>query len=63
MAAFKRYFESNQCAKTLNTIEKLLNLNKIEISVIVDELLKCNNTKRDEFILEFENGEKDYRKK
>ena len=34
-----------------------------EISNIVDEYLKYINTKRDEYKLEIENGEKDYRKK
>ena len=33
-----------------------------EISNVVDEYLKYINTKRDEFRLEFENDEKDYRK-
>ena len=33
-----------------------------EILNIVDEYLKNINTKRDEFKLEFENGEKDHRK-
>ena len=44
------------------TIEKLLKLNDNEISNTVDELLKKNNNKRDEFKIEFENVEKDYRK-
>ena len=33
-----------------------------EISTIVDEYLKYINTKREKFKLNFENGEKDYRK-
>ena len=37
--------------------------NHNELSDIVGEFMKQTNTKRDEFILEFENGETDYRKK
>ena len=62
VAALNRYFESNQCEEILNTSKKLLKMNDNEISNIVDEYLKYINTKRDEFKLEFENGEKDYRK-
>ena len=57
-----RYFESNQCEEILNTIKKHLKIKDNEVSNIVDEYLKNINTKRDEFKLEFENGEKDYRK-
>ena len=42
--------------------KKYLKLNDNEISIIIDEYLKYIDTKRDEFKLEFENGEKDYRK-
>ena len=37
-------------------------MNDNEISNIVDEPIKNFNTKRDELKLEFEKGEKDYRK-
>ena len=60
--AFIRYFESNQCEKILNTIKKHLKINDNEISNIIDKYLKYFNTKRDEYTLKFENGEKDYRK-
>ena len=60
VAAFNRYFESNQCEKILNNIKKHLKINDNEISNIIDKYLKYINTKRDEFRLEFENGEKDY---
>ena len=60
--AFIRYFESNQCEEILNTIKKHLKINDNEISNIIDKYLKYINTKRDEYTLEFENGEKDYRK-
>ena len=62
VGAYNRYFESNQCEKILNIIRKHLKMNDNEISNIVDEYLKYINTKRNEFKLEFENGEKDYRK-
>ena len=62
VGAFNRYFESNQCEEILNTIKKHLKINDNEISNIVDEYLRYINTKPDEFKLEFENGEKDYRK-
>ena len=62
VGAFNRYFESNQCEEILNTIKKHLKTNDNEISNIIDEYLKYINTKRNEFKLEFENGEKDYRK-
>ena len=62
VGAFNRYFESNQCEEILNTIKKHLKLFDNEISNIVDEYLKYINTKREEFKLKFENGEKDYRK-
>ena len=45
----------------LNTIRKLLKINDIEISIRVDEYLKYIKVKRDEYKLEFENSEKDYR--
>ena len=60
--AFIRYFDSNQCEEILNTLKKHLKINDNEISNIFDENLNYINTKRNEFILEFENGEKDYRK-
>ena len=62
VGAFNRYFESNQCEELLNTIKKHLKINDKENSYIIDELLKYINTKREEFKLEFTNGEKDYRK-
>ena len=46
----------------MSTIKKHLKINDNEISNIIGEYLKYINTKRDEFKLEFENGEKDYRK-
>ena len=61
--AFIRYFESSQCENILNIIKKYLKINDNEISNIIDKYLKYINTKRDEFKTEFENGEKDYRKK
>ena len=60
--SFIHYFESKQFDEITLTIRKHLKLNDIEVSNIVDEYLKYFNTKRDEFKLEFENGEKDYRK-
>ena len=62
VAALNRYFESNQNGEILFTIRKLLKINDNEISNIVDVYLKHNNTKRDEYKLEFVKGEKDYRK-
>ena len=62
VGAFNRYFESQQCEEILNTIKTHLKINDNEISNIIDKYLKYINTKRDEFKLEFENGEKDYRK-
>ena len=62
VAALNRYFESNQCEEILNTIKKHLKINDYEISNIIDKFLKYINTKRDKFKLEFENGEKVYRK-
>ena len=62
VAALNRYFESNQCEEILNTIEKHLKINDNEISYIIDKYLNYINTKRNKFKLEFENGEKDYRK-
>ena len=62
VAALYRFFESNQFEKILNTIKKLLKINHNYISNIVDEYLKYFNIKRNEFDLEFEDGEKDYRK-
>ena len=63
VAALNRYFESIQCEKILNIIEKHLKINDNEISNIIDKYLKYINTKRDEFKIKFENNEKDYRKK
>ena len=60
--AFNRYFESNQFDAIMSTIKKHLKINDNEISIIIDKYLEYINTKRDEFKLEFENGEKDYRK-
>ena len=39
-----------------------LKINNNENSNLVDEYLKYNKNKRDEFMLKFENNEKDYRK-
>ena len=58
MSALKGYFESNQCDKILNTIKKHLKINDIEMSNIVDEYLKDIKNKREEDLLEFENGER-----
>ena len=60
--AFNRYFESKQCEEILNIIKKHLKIKDNEISIIIDKYLKYINTKREEFKLEFKNGEKDYRK-
>ena len=60
--AFKRYFESNQFDGIMSTIKKHTKINDNKISNKLDEYLKYINTKRDEYTLEFENGEKDYRK-
>ena len=62
VCAFVRYFESKQCEQILNTIKNHLKIKDNEISKIIDNYLKYINIKRDEFKLEFENGEKDYRK-
>ena len=62
VAALNRYFESNQCEEILHIIKKHLRINDNGISIIIDGYLKYNNTKRDEFKLEFENCKKDYRK-
>ena len=62
VAAFIRYFESSQREEILNTIQKHLRIKDNEISNVIDEFLKYINIKRYEFELEFENGEKDYRK-
>ena len=62
VGAFNRYFESNQFDDIMSTIKKHLKINDNEISNIIAKYLKYINTKRDEFKLEFENGEKDYRK-
>ena len=56
VSALNRYFESKQCEEILNTIKKHLKINDNEISNIVDEYLNYINCKRNEFILEFENG-------
>ena len=52
----------NQCKEILNIIKKNLNITDKEYSKIVDKCLKYIITKRDEFKLEFEIGEKDYRR-
>ena len=57
--AYIRYFESGQFDETMTTIKKHLKINDNEISNIIDKYLKYINTKREEFKLEFENGEKD----
>ena len=60
--AFIRYFESNQSDEIMSTIKKHLKIDDNETSNIIDEYSNYFNTKRNEFKLEFENGEKDYRK-
>ena len=62
VVALNRYFESNQFDEIISTIKRHLKINDNEISNIIDEYLKYINTKRDEFTIELENGEKDYRK-
>ena len=62
VGAFIRYFESSQCENILNIIKKHIKINNNEISNIIDKYLKYINTKRDEFKIEFEIKEKDYRK-
>ena len=62
VGAFNRHFESKQCEEKLNIIKKHLKINDNEISNIIDKYLKYSNTKRDEFKLNFEKNEKDYRK-
>ena len=62
LGAFNRYFESSQREEILNTIKKHLGIKDNEISNIVDDYLKYINDKREEYKLQFENGEKDYRK-
>ena len=62
VAVLNRYFESKQCEEKLKIIQEVLKLNYNEFSIKVDEYLKYIKNKRDEFKLEFENGEKDYRK-
>ena len=62
VAALNRYFESKQCEKILKLIKKHLKINDNEIPTIVEEFLEIINHKREEFQLEFENGEKHYRK-
>ena len=59
--AFNRYYESDQCEEILNTIKKHLRIKDNEISNKSDEFLKYINTKRNEFKLEFEKSENDYR--
>ena len=61
IGAFVRYFESKQCEQILNTIKIHLKIKDNEISNIIDNYLKYINIKRNEYKLEFENGEKDYR--
>ena len=48
--------------RNIKYYKKNLKINNNEISNIIDEYLKYINTKRNEFKLEFENGEIDYRK-
>ena len=60
--AYIRYIESRQFDGILTTIKKHLKINDNEISSIIDEYLNYINSKRKEHTLEFENGEKDYRK-
>ena len=62
VGAFNKYFESNQCEEILNTIKTHLKINDNEISNIIDKYFKYINSKRDKFKIDFENGEKDYRK-
>ena len=62
VASLNRYFESNQCEEIQNIIKKHLKIDDNEISNIIDEYSKYTNIKRDGFKLEFQNGEKDYRK-
>ena len=62
VVALNRYFESNQFDEIMSTIKKHLKINDNEISNVIDKYLKYINTKRVEFKLELENGEKDYRK-
>ena len=63
VAAFNRFFESNQCEEILNTIKKHLKRKDNELSNITEEFLKCINNQRDEFKIEFRKGEKVYRRK
>ena len=58
VAAFNRYFESNQCENILNTIKKHLKTNDNENSNIVDEYLKNISAKPDVFKLKFEKRKK-----
>ena len=60
--SFNRFCESNQCEEILKIITKLKKKDN-EFSNIFDNSLKNINNKRDEYKLEFENGEKDYQKK
>ena len=60
--AFNRYFESNQFDEIMSTIKKHLKINDNEISNIINKYLNYITTKRKEYTLAFENGEKDYRK-
>ena len=62
VAALNRDFESSQCEERLITIKKLLQINDNELLDKVDEYLKYISTKGEEFKLQFENGEKHYRK-
>ena len=43
-------------------MKKYLEINDNEISNVIDKYIKYINTKREEYTLEFENGEKVYRK-
>ena len=62
VSASDRFSESNHCEKIIDNIRKLLNIYDNESSSIVDEDLKRNNCKRNEYKLDFENGAIDYRK-
>ena len=62
VGASNRYFESKQIHEIMSTIKRHLKVKYNGILNIIDEYLKYINTKRDEFKLEFENGEKNYGK-
>ena len=62
ITGLKSYSERLQREAILN-IERHLRINNIEVSNIVDEYLREKNLRSKEFILEIENGAKDYPKK